>query len=573
MATRNLRRLCLLGAIASLSLSVACRLDMLLKTKNSPPPVLSVTPTEVRDSARAGSNDMRHADVAITSSGVGTFTWSASEHSSWIHLDPHEGDVPATLTISLDPQDLAPGVYEGDVTVTATEASDTQSTTIAVTFFVQRPGLSVSPALIEDSTNVNSNAAFTETLQVTNSGTGQLSWTASGNRPWLMLGATSGSGNGTIPVTINSTGLVAGTYHGDIVITAPGATGSPAHVSVTLTVGAPGLAVSPGFVHDTAPPGSTTPQSQTLQVSNSGTGTLTWIATKSQPWVALSKTGGGAPDSITVTVDPTGLPPGTQTDTVVFTSAEATNGPVKVPVELVIALPGLVVTPPTISATADASDPKRQQFDVRVTNSAGGTLVWFASADSSWISVNPSGGLAPSTLTVTIDPRAMGPGPRNGPVPGTHTGSVTVTAPGVAGSPFVVPVQLVVTTKPCGEIPLDPDVVRTSPLDAGDCEAPDRPGSFANLYSLSANAGDTLSIRFASSDLDAYLILTDAVGNVLVQNDECPGETGTACIPGFLITTGGKYFIEGTSTVPGATGSVTITVIRKRPGGSPPRQP
>jgi hypothetical protein len=564
-APRSIRQLCLLGAIALLSLSVACRLDMLLKPTALTRPLLSVTPLEVRDSARAGSNDVRTAEVAISNSGGGTFTWSASERSSWMSLEPREGEAPGTLTITLDPDDLAPGVYEGDVTVIARDAVDSQFTTIAVTFLAQRPGLSVTPSSIEHSTNANSNAAFTDALQISNSGSGQLNWTATKQRPWVTLSATSGTGDATIQVTVNSTGLAGGVYHDDIVVTAPGASGSPDHVLVTLTVFAPGLAVTPGLIHQTAPTGSTTPVSDTLHVSNSGTGSITWIATKTQPWVSLSKTSGGAPDDVAVTMDPTGLAPGIQHDTILFTSAEAPNGPVKVPVELEISTPGLTVTPPSISATSDVSDPKKQQFDLSVTNSGGGTLAWFASADMPWIAVDPAG-LAPSTLTVTLDPRDLGLG--------THTGTVTVTSPGAAGSPFAVPVQLVIGTKPCGDIPLEPDVVRTSPLDVNDCEAPHRPGSFANLYSLSANAGDTLFIRF-TAQFDAYLILTDGAGNVLAENDECPGESGTACIMGFLITTDGRYFIEGTSTVPGATGQVTISVIRKRPpppGGSPLRQ-
>jgi len=562
---RSIRHLCLFGATALLALSVGCRLDMMLKPTNNPQPVLTVSPAEVRDTARARSDDVQRADIEITNSGGGTFTWSASERSGWIRLDPREGEVPGTLTISLDPEDLGPGVYEGDVTIVAKDAADSQSTTIPVTFVVQRPGLNVTPTSIERSTNMGSNATFQETIQISNSGTGQLSWTATKSKPWLTLGATSGTGDATIPVTINSSGLAGGIYHDDIVITAPGATGSPAHVSVTLTVFAPGLAVSPGLIHESAQFGSTAPVSATLHVSNSGTGTIRWTASKSQLWVSLSKTSGGAPDDVIVTMNPTGLPPGIQRDTVVFTSVEATNGPVKVPVEFEITQPGLVVAPSSISASADASDPKKQQFDLSVTNSGGGTLAWFASADAPWIAVDPAG-LAPSRLTVTLDPRDLGPGP--------HNGTVTVTSPGAAGSPFAVPVQLVITTKPCGEIALEPDVVRTSPLDANDCEAPHRPGSFANLYSLSATAGDTLDIRF-TAQFDAYLILTDGAGNVLAQNDECPGESGTACITGFPITTDGRYYIEGTSTLPGATGQVTITVIRKRPpppGGSPPRQ-
>ncbi|HXO84762.1 MAG TPA: hypothetical protein VN803_04475 [Gemmatimonadales bacterium] len=561
----SLRHPYLLGALALLGLSVACRLDMLIKPSHTPQPLLTVAPIEIQDTARAHSNDVRTAEIAITNGGGGTFSWSASDRSDWIKLDPHEGDAPGTLTVSLDPEDLGPGVYQGEVIVIARTTADSQVTTIAVTFVVQRPGLNVTPLLIDRSTNVGSNQIFNETIQVSNSGTGQLSWTASEDAAWLTLGATSGTGDASIPVTINSSGLGGGTYRGEIDVTAPGAMGSPQHVTVTLIVFAPGLAVTPGFIQERASTGSTTPIDHTLSVTNSGNGTITWSATKTQPWLTLSKASGGAPESITVTLNPTGLPAGIQTDTIVFTSPEAPTGPVRVPVDFTIATPGLDVTPPSVSATAEASDPKRQQIDLNVTNSAGGPLAWFASADAPWINVDRAG-IAPSRLTVELDPRDLGPGP--------HNGTVTVTSPGAAGSPFVVPVQLVITTPPCGDIPLEPDVVRTSPVDKNDCEAPHRPGSFANVYSLSALAGDTLVIRF-TAQFDAYLILTDGVGNVLAQNDECPGESGTACIPEFIITADGRYLIEGTSTLPGETGQVTITVIRKRtppPGGSPPRQ-
>jgi hypothetical protein len=556
----SIRRLCFFGASALLMLSVACRLDMLLKSTGSPRPLLSVAPTEVRDSARAGSHDVRTAEVAISNSGGGTFTWSASERSSWIHLEPREGEAPGTLTISLDPEDLGPGVYEGDVTVVARDAADSQFTTIVVTFLVQRPGLNVTPSAIEHSTNVNSNATFTETLQVSNSGTGELNWTATKQRPWVTLSATSGTGDASIQVTINSTGLAGGIYHDDIVITAPGATGSPDHVSVTLTVFAPGLAVTPGLIRESAPVGSTTPSNVTLHVSNSGTGSITWSANKSQPWVTLSKPSGGAPDDLIVTLNPTGLPPEMQRDTIVFTSAEATNGPVKVPVEYEIVQPGLSVTPASINATAETNDPKKQQFDLAVSNSGGGSLAWFATADAPWISVSPPAGIAPSTLTVTIDPKGLDAG--------THNGTVTVSSPGAVGSPFTVPVQLVITRKACNEISLNPDETRNGTLDANDCEAPHRPGSFANWYGLSANAGEGLSIRMTAS-FDAYLILVDAAGNVLAQNDECPGESGTSCIMNFPITSDGRYFIEATSTNPGASGPLTISVVRQRAPSAP----
>lgn len=551
----RLRHPYLLGSLALLALSVACRLDMLLKPTNLPRPVLTVTPNAIEDTARAHSSETRQAQVSITNDGGGSFTWTASDRSAWIRLEPNEGDVPGTLTITLDPDDLGPGTYEADVTVTAKSAADTQVTIIPVKFVVQRPGLNVSPTAITRSTALGSGAVFNETIQVSNSGTGRLDWTASDDRSWISLDATSGSGDGSLGVTINSAGLERGTYTGDIEIIAPGALGSPAHVSVTLTVLAPGLAVSPSSIGDTVPAGTTTPTTRTLRVTNSGNGSITWTASKTQLWVALSKTAGGAPEDVVVTLDPNGLPPGIYSDTIVFTSPEATNGSVKVPVTFGITQPGLNVSPPSISATSEERDTKEQDFDLTISNSGGGTLAWFASADAPWISLSPLAGLAPSTLRVRVDPRGL--------AVGTYTGHVTVSAPGAVGSPVVVPVQLTITKKGCNEDSLDPDVVRTGTLSATDCDAPHRPGSFANLYGFNASAGDAISIRM-TAEFNAYLIFTDGAGNVLAQNDECPGEFGTACIMDYPINSSGHYLIEATSTAPGASGQLTLTLIRER---------
>lgn len=551
-----LRRPYLLGAVALLALSVACRLDMLLKPTNLPHPTLIVTPAEVQDTARAHSTEVKHAEVSITNGGGGTLSWTATDRADWIRLEPREGDVPATLTITMDPDNLGPGTYEADVTVIAKTAADSQITTIPVTFVVQRPGLNVTPSAIDRSTNAGSNAVFNETIQISNSGTGRLDWTASEDAPWLSLGTSSGSGDAAVAVTINSAGLAGGTYHEDIVVTAPGALGSPAHVSVTLTVLAPGLAVSPGAIGDTVPAGTTTPSTRTLHVTNSGNGSITWTATRTQPWLTLSPTTGGAPADVIVTLDPNGLPPGFYSDTIVFTSPEATNGSIKVPVTFGITQPGLVVSPPAINATAEERDNKQQDFDLSISNSGGGTLAWFAGADAPWISISPLAGLAPSRLTVRIDPRGL--------ATGTYAGNVTVSSPGAVGSPFVVPVQLTIGKKACNETSLDPDVVRSGTLDANDCDAPHRPGSFANLYGFSASAGDVMSIWMHSTDFNTYLILTDGAGNVLAQNDDCPSVSNTACITSYTISAGGHYLIEATSAAPGASGGLTLTLVRER---------
>lgn len=456
---RRLSVFALSGLLALLVLSVAtCRLDMLIKPSAQTNPVLSVDPTEVRDSARAGSDDIRRASIEITNTGDGDFTWSVTKDKGWISVTPTEGNPPATLDVSLDAHSLAPGTYQGSVTVHAPGSVDS-TVAIAVTFVVQRAGLVVSPGSVTHSTNVTNDTVFQDNLQIANTGNGPLVWTASKRRSWVTLSPIAGTGPGSVTVTVNSAGLAAGIHSDTVTVSAPGAEGSPAKVAVTLTIFAPGLAVTPALVRDSALAGSTAARTETLHVTNSGTGTITWTAATTEPWVTLSKTAGGAPEDVVVTLTPTGLPAGTHRDTIVFTSPEATTGPLNVPVTFVI-------------------------------------------------------------------------------------------------------------QRPCTEIPIAPDEVRTGTLAPPDCEAPHRPGSLANLYSLSANAGDTLSIRLTAT-FDAYLVLTDGAGAVLAQNDECLPETGTACIMDFPVPATGRYLIEATSAAAGETGPLTISVVRERPPAAP----
>jgi hypothetical protein len=556
MASHRTLRALVPGLIL-LVLSVAtCRLDMLLKpSAKSAQPQLAVTPTTVRDSARAGSDDVRRIEIELLNGGTGDgeYSWEAEDDRPWIRLSPRDGTLPDTMVITLDAEDLDPDTHEGTITITAPGMPDSQ-VTIAVTFIAQRAGLNVSPGSIEHSANVGSGAVFDDTLRISNGGNGPLVWTVRKDRPWVTLGAVAGSGPGIVPVTINTTGLPEGTHRDEIVVTAPGASGSPKRIDVTVTVFSPGLAVTPGQVRDTVPPGTTETQSHTVRVSNSGTGAMTWSASKSAPWVSLSATAGSAPQDVIVTLSPAGMASGAHTDTIVFNSPEATNDPIRVPVELVISQPGLTVTPAAIVDAATQGDVTKRTHTLNVGNSGPGALGWFVSANAGWIEVGPPGGIAPSTITVTLNPASL--------PAGTHQGAVTVTAPGASGSPAVIPVTLTIG-RACGEIVLTPDEVRQGVLSETDCEAPHRPGRRANVYRVALSAGDNFSVRLTAS-FNAYLILVNSAGAVLAENDECSPETGTACIMNFPIPATGEYVIEATSANPGEGGPLTITVVRER---------
>jgi hypothetical protein len=76
-------------------------------------------------------------------------------------------------------------------------------------------------------------------VDVTNSGGGTLTFTATSDSPWLTVGP----GNGTAPqaLTVSATvgTLAVNSYTGHVMITAPGAQGSPATITVTFVVATP----------------------------------------------------------------------------------------------------------------------------------------------------------------------------------------------------------------------------------------------------------------------------------------------------------------------------------------------
>ncbi|MCB9422278.1 MAG: CAP domain-containing protein [Ardenticatenaceae bacterium] len=112
-------------------------------------------------------------------------------------------------------------------------------------------------------------------------------------------------------------------------------------IMLNVTVVEPIIGLAPDTITVLRETGSTTPQQITLQISNGGTEPLNWSIAE-QPavgWVAVSASsgsiGGGESDTVTVTVDPQGMPLGTHTMQLQV-SGNATNSPQAVTVSLVV---------------------------------------------------------------------------------------------------------------------------------------------------------------------------------------------------------------------------------------------
>jgi len=168
------------------------------------------------------------------------------------------------------------------------------------------------------------------------SGGGILAWTAVSDSPWLTVSPGTGTGNGTLQVTANSSSLSGGTYNGTVTVLSFGAASLTQVINVTLTVTVPppSIAVSQGSLSFTANQGQPAPPSQTIAISNGGPGSFSYSISSDASWLSASPTSGSTPGSTTVSVTTAGLATGSYTGHLTITATGISNSPVSIPVNL-----------------------------------------------------------------------------------------------------------------------------------------------------------------------------------------------------------------------------------------------
>lgn len=96
------------------------------------------------------------------------------------------------------------------------------------------PAIGASPIALTFSSQQGSGNPASQRLNISNTGGGTLTWTASENSGWLALSPASGTGSGAITVTVTTGTRAVGTYSGTITLSASGA--SSVTIPVTFTV-------------------------------------------------------------------------------------------------------------------------------------------------------------------------------------------------------------------------------------------------------------------------------------------------------------------------------------------------
>jgi uncharacterized protein (TIGR03437 family) len=346
---------------------------------------------------------------------------------------------PSGLTASATP-------YTGSFTVTTTAGSQTITVNLLVS---ASPVLQSSPGDI-----VYSAPNTTYSLSVYASDFSAQSAAATTTDNWVTLGNAQISGTQTTySVTLNTAGLCNGINVANITVNTSAANNPLVVPVVALISGAPTncgtgggtLIATPNTLTFNYQQGTQAPVAQTVSVTSS-TGSavsFTVTATSQGNWLAATPVNGATstPATVSVSISPSGLQPSMTPYTGTVTLTPSSGNPTTISVSLTVT-PGasLVVSPTTLTFSNVQAGGATTSQTLSVTGASGATFS--ATSDSPWLTVSPTSGSVPNTLTVTVNPAnlAANATPYIGNITisgtGNTTGSTTVSVSATVTAPL-----------------------------------------------------------------------------------------------------------------------------------------
>jgi uncharacterized protein (TIGR03437 family) len=416
---------------------------------------LTVVPASLTFTGQTSGFPPLPATLAISSSQGGTgFATSATTYSggNWLHVRPLAGTAPAAVEVAVATAGLPAGTYTGNVLITPSTGG---AINIPVTLQVASGNLlGVSASSLQFYYQIGSLLPSSQTFNLSNLGGTPINFstTPSTNdgRNWLTVTPPSGMTPQTITVGVNAPGLNTGVYTGRINISAPAAFNSNVEMPVTLTVSNGPLLTAGAFPSRfTYQVGSAAPAAQSVFIGSTS-GALNYSATVTTTgggqWLAVSPASGQTPRSLSISVNPESLAPGTYSGSVNVSAAGAANSPITIPVSLTVA------DTSTLTASVESI---RMNYQVGGTNQVVAQVVGVystgtpvdvtaavstSSCGGNWLRVYTTSFTTPAAVTVAIDPIGF-------VLPAECSGVVTFTPVGSSTS-LQIPVTMRVATTP-----------------------------------------------------------------------------------------------------------------------------
>jgi len=422
---------------------------------------LSISPAALTFTMTVGGQLPPVQSVNFTSSS-GTISWTVYANESFVSTGPSSGSVtqgsPETVSVGINPNIIGAngtvtpaGTYSATVTVNY-GPSLTQTATLNITLYIVPPvsgTLGVSPSSLTYSAPPGQlpppqNVTITST-------SGTLTWgvttplTSTAPANWISASPTGGQASpgspGTTTVSVNSAALSfpAGTYTANVVVSS----GTQVRtVAVTYTVVSNQLLLNPqqmtfaALVNAPAPPGQ-------IFTVTATSGAISFTANVQYPpgtpvsqsnWLLVLPQTATAAANLTVSVQPSGLPPGNYAGYVDVTPNGSTNTQ---QVSVILVVKGSP-DDSSVTFTYQIGGPLPASQTVNLSNANSVTAMAGAGSDQGWLSVSPT--------TATVDANgadftlAASPGSL---LAGQYQGICSITD--IAGDTFVYLVTLIIT--------------------------------------------------------------------------------------------------------------------------------
>jgi uncharacterized protein (TIGR03437 family) len=417
-------------------------------------PLLDLSAGTLSFTYQVGSPNPAPQTITPSSTTPGmSYTVAATSQGNWLSVNVNNAVTPSPVTVTANPAGLAAGTYTGSLSFNAVGAGNNPQTVNVTLTVTNNPTLTATPSTLVFNYEIGQSQPAVQTVSLSSVGPA-LSFTITGNGAanginWLLLGQpTTSTTPASFTVAVSPTGLTPGVYNGTISLSAPGAA-APLNIPVTLNVSNTALLNLPtSLSFSTAPiqlgqPGPT----QTVTVTSTGEAlSYTVTASTSTPpgsnWLAVGAVSNAAsnstPSTFVVVANPPNLGPGVYQGSLLVHPANG-NPDTTIPVTLTIVSGNLSVSPASLSFTqvAGGSAPVAQTINVTGT---GGPLTFAAFATltsaGNWLSVSPTAGVTPATLSVSVNGAGL--------QPGTYNGVINITSAAAGNSPQTVAVSLTI---------------------------------------------------------------------------------------------------------------------------------
>jgi uncharacterized protein (TIGR03437 family) len=520
-----------------------------ITVSNNPLLILNTTP--IPFVYQIGTAPPAAASVTPGSTGAAVAYTVTTSGGSWLVVSPTAGTTPTPVSIGVNPMTLGPGTFNGTVYFTASGVTQSISVTLNVT---NNPMLvaSTSATGLSFAYQIGQSSPSSQTVTLTSSNGAPLNYSATTTASWLILtGQTSGTTSNFFAVSANTSGL-SSTQTGQIAIAvtnpATGATLTSVNIPVTLYVSTNALLTVTPSPCPTAGCGgpvvftvqASSGQSSQLQpVILASTSTdvlgLVW-GQPTVPWLGVYGPPASTPGTVGLqATPPANLAAGTYTGSVTVTATgpagAVLDSPATIPVVLQLTSGTISVTPAaglSFSQSIGGSAPPAQSVGV-TSNVPGLTFIPSAyDGGLGWLSVPSTAGTTNGSFNVSVDGSKL--------TAGTYQGKVIVLSPFAAGSPYVIPVTLTVTT---GTISPSPTTL-----------------SFTQVQSGAAPPAQNVAVSSSSGPLN-FTVTTSATW---LTATPLAGTTPATLQVGLAAAAG---------TLPAGPYTGTVTIVSAGAGGSP----